>query len=258
MTAAVTLVVFLIFSTLVLSFFVLPVNAAIMPFYSETVDSGVRTGQYSSIAVDSSNNPCVSYYQVGSSQGSGSLKYAKWSGTAWNIQTVDSVGDVGDFCSLALDSNNNPGISFYDRNAADLMYAKWNGTAWNIQTVDASGGTYTSLAFDSNNNPQISYFTGSLKYAKWTGTTWNIQTVDQTVSFGGLSSLAIDSSNNPQISYLNFTKGFTNYDLKCAKLTGTTWSIQTVASGRLQLILLFLFVPSTYIQAITRELPIMI
>jgi hypothetical protein len=124
-------------------------------------------------------------------------------GTAWNIETVDSAANVGTFSSLALDSNNDPHISYRDSLNHDLKYAKWTGTNWSTETVDSAGdvGRYSSLALDSNNDPHISYHdytNGDLKYAKWTGTNWNIQTV---TTSGSHCSLALDPSYNPHISY---------------------------------------------------------
>ena len=97
-----------------------------------------------------------------------SVSYA---GTVWNIETVDSTGDVGWYLSLAFDSGGNPCISYLDYTNGDLKYAKWTGSSWNIQTVDSTGdvGKYSSLAFDSGGNPCISYYgvtNGDLKYAR--------------------------------------------------------------------------------------------
>ena len=78
-------------------------------------------GEYTSLALDSSGNPHISYYQSG--DGWGSLEYASWDGSTWNIETVDSSGDVGQDHSLALDSSGNPHISYYDADNGTLKYA---------------------------------------------------------------------------------------------------------------------------------------
>ena len=199
----------------------------------ETVDSGylgAPIGEYSSIALDSNDNPHISYY-AGSPDND--LKYAKWDGSGWNIETVDSADDVGWCTSLALDGSDNPRISYYDYTNHDLKYAKWDGSGWNIEMVDSDGGVgwCTSLALDSSDNPHISYMDDTnydLKYAKWDGSSWNIETVDSDGFAGWYSSIALDSSDNPHISYYDHTN---YYDLNYAKWDGSSWNIEAVDSA---------------------------
>ena len=77
----------------------------------------------------------------------------------WHIETVDSYGYVGSHTSLALDSSDNPHISYWDYTNRDLKYAAWNGASWEIETVDSYGdvGWHSSLALDSNGYPHILY-----------------------------------------------------------------------------------------------------
>jgi hypothetical protein len=169
---------------------------------------------YPSIAVDSLDRPHISYYDYTNRD----LKYARWTGSIWINETIDSDGDVGVTPSIALDSDDNPHISYRDATNADLKYARWNGTAWNIETVDSNGnvGEYTSIALDSNDYPHISYKDGlndDLKYARWTGSVWAIESVDTANAVGAYCSIALDSGDHPHISYWDNT----NSNLKYAR-----------------------------------------
>jgi hypothetical protein len=148
---------------------------------------------------------------------------------AGTIKTIDSLGNVGKYSSLALDDEGNPHVSYHDVTNNDLKYAYCDGSTWYVETVDYLKwfGLYTSLALDSDGNPGISYYDNwdsDLKYASRNGTAWNTQIVDS--DGGGFTSLAIDSYSNPHISYFS---GAT-CDLKYATWNGSSWRIQTVDS----------------------------
>ena len=117
--------------------------------------------------MDAELNPHISYYD----QDNGDLKYAHWTGQKWEIQSVETAGDVGQYTSLALDEQGQPHISYYDASLGDLKYAFWDGKSWVIFTVDSPGnvGKFSSLALDPVGRPCISYYdetSGDLKYAQ--------------------------------------------------------------------------------------------
>jgi hypothetical protein len=125
----------------------------------QVVDTPGVVGDFNAIAVDDSVSPPVlhiSYYDATN----GDLKYAKRTGAAsWQIDVVDSAGDVGQYTSLALDAGGNPHISYYDVSNQDLKYAYRDASGWHTQTVDSAGdvGLFTSLALDADGGAHISY-----------------------------------------------------------------------------------------------------
>jgi hypothetical protein len=122
----------------------------------ERIDSVGRVGGSTSIALNNSDKPHISYYD----QTNGDLKLANWTDNDWNIETVDAAGDVGGYTSMAIDRDDNPHISYQDISLRDLKYARWTGSSWDIEVVDsvASVGWESSLALDHNDHPHISYF----------------------------------------------------------------------------------------------------
>ncbi|MFQ6060222.1 MAG: fibronectin type III domain-containing protein [Thermoplasmata archaeon] len=149
---------------------------------------------------------------------------------SWNIHTVDSVGNVGEYTSIAVDSEGNPHISYWDRDNWALKYACWNGSAWNITTVDSSSqtGLYSSIALDSNDRPHIAYFNqgeASVMHANWTGSSWNIERVEW--NWSAFVSIDIDGLDNPHVSWYDSSVKALRY----AHWTGSSWNIETVESG---------------------------
>jgi len=153
----------------------------------------------------------------------------------WDIDIVDSIGNVAQYTSIAVDSNDNPHIAYCDTTNGeyDLMYANKIGSFWNIEPVETAGktGLYASLALDTSNNPHISYQdgpNGDLKYAVKVGGVWNTEIVDSVGNVGWYTSLVLDSSNNPHISYHDATKALLKYT---TKINGS-WIFETVGDGK--------------------------
>ncbi|MBU0497565.1 MAG: PKD domain-containing protein, partial [Candidatus Thermoplasmatota archaeon] len=123
-----------------------------------------------SLALDSNSQPHICYHDWVNRV----LKYAKWTGSSWSVEIVDSSGLAGMYPSIALDTNDKPHISHYEGDNNDLRYSWWDGSSWHNENVDTTGavGHFSSLSLDSYNQPHISYYditNGDLKYAKYTG-----------------------------------------------------------------------------------------
>ncbi len=191
----------------------------------ETVDSragGGRIGLFSSIAAGPTGTVHISYYDKYASVDAFGypdpvydLKYATKNDTGiWVTETVDSLGDVGQYTSIAVDSGSNVHISYFDAANKALKYARKDGATgqWTKLTIDkGSVGAYTSLKLDSIGNVHISYFddvNGDLKYATNAhgGGRWGRDVVDNAGYVGSHSSIAVEVTSdgtvgNVHISY---------------------------------------------------------
>ncbi|MCW4005464.1 MAG: BNR repeat-containing protein [Candidatus Bathyarchaeota archaeon] len=162
--------------------------------------------------------------------------------TTWTAETVDPIRYTSQTqTSIAIDSNDNPHIVYRDYNNGDLKYAHWNGTTWDIETVDSTGQYANDcvIALDPDDNPHIVYDAdsgGILKYAYWNGTLWNLDEIDADpyIRYDSYD-MAVDAEGNPHIScYCSayvFPPGITEYELRYATKSNSTWVIQTVDSA---------------------------
>ena len=182
---------------------------------NDLVDASSGVGKYASLALDSNGSPYISYNDATNKD----LKYAHWTGSNWDVQTLDygSTSYFGTFTSIVVDSNNNPGISYlgYDYNYTlskyvyDLNYTHLNNTYWNDLILDSSENIsgFISMGLDPDNHPHISYYDDAtnknLKYVQYTGSTWFQITFDLPDDTGKYSSLAVDEDSNTYISYLD-------------------------------------------------------
>jgi fibronectin type 3 domain-containing protein len=192
----------------------------------QTLDSYGDVGRFTSIALDSSENPHIAYFN--NTIYPGDLKYANWTGSKWNIMNVDFGNlDVGEYISLALDSNYIPHVAYKRRRSSYLRYANKTGGTWNWDIAANIGGAYTSIVMDGDDLPHISYMRNhsfTLRYVHWNGSEWNIQEVDGSNNVGKFSSIALNESDYPRIAYYDEW----NSNLKYAEWTGSIWAVSFV------------------------------
>ncbi|MFZ1241286.1 MAG: hypothetical protein WAV66_18300, partial [Anaerolineae bacterium] len=169
--------------------------------------------------IDSADVVQIGYYD----SNNGDLKVARGKvGFPWNIQVVDSAGDVGGYVSLAVDMLGNPHLAYYDWTQYTLKYAHLAGTSWVVTTVADTGLVgFAALALDSRNAPLVAYYDDNahnLKVGQLRGGSWDINILDGAGEVGRYVALALDQSNTAYAAYYDTTNG----DLKVAQGTPAT------------------------------------
>jgi hypothetical protein len=192
------------------------------------VDTVGDVGMFNSLALDSKGLPHISYYKVkGTSGDKGDLLHAYWNVTASKFvtETVDfGKNDVGWYSSMAIDSADQPYISYYDVTNSNLVFAyKSIINVWITETVDSVGevGLFSTLAFDKLDRPNIAYYdatNGNLKYAIKSGGNWYTYSLSTPDIDGLYSSMAMDKTPTPDVAHICY------YDVTRGNLMYVTWS----------------------------------
>jgi hypothetical protein len=196
-------------------------------WFTMNLDRGLG-GFSSQIAVDSHLNPHICYAPR-------ILKYAHFDGKQWQIQEIDKGGGLVSYtCSIKIDKEDRPRISWYVESGVFLRYAELKEGTWFARTLDFEGlpGKWNSLALDASGNPHIAYIDfpqGQLRYTDFDGKSWNRTIVDapgrkqgDVFMRGFGASLIFDRSGAPNAVYYDLES------LKLARYSDAKWNISTV------------------------------
>lgn len=149
---------------------------------------------------------------------------------SWTNDVVDSYGDVGQYCSLAMDPDGSSlEISYYNASTGDLKIATGGGP-WNSNTMYSPGdvGLYTSQLRNNSVSYICFYNATSTELHYGTSLGWG-EVVDSYGDVGQYASLALNPATGTlAISYYNASSG----DLKVAvNASGSGWINKTIDSA---------------------------
>jgi len=194
----------------------------------------VVPGSFSSLALDASGRPAISYFQRW-----GSLLYCqRWDGVEWIKDLVDWGADSGWANSLDLDNIGEPHLSYYssaENGGGAIQHAYRSGGAWFTETITTTYvPTYpdseydTSLALDSQDRAHVSfwyseYYSDGLYYGYQSGETWQKEMIADDAD--GPNDLALDQSDRPHVAFVD------NHTLKYASRVAGVWAIDDVAGS---------------------------
>ena len=196
----------------------------------ETVDPS-GAGKSSSLKIDKDGNAHICYIGAPGA----SLKYGFWDHLLkrWFLMVIANDANA---CSLALDSKQNPHISYADYGSGEgskLRYASWDGTAWKKQAIPLNSEVitaYSSIGLDLNDYPSLAFyeyrgprgtaFKIRLRNVMWNGKYWDVRTIDGQEGSGKVNNMAVDSQGRFHLAYANVASG----EMRYAYWNGKSWS----------------------------------
>lgn len=218
-------------------------------YQCDIVDYGEGMGKYASLALDSSDQPHIAYYDGDND----ALMYAHYSGSWLTRRIIPASSSSGKYASLVVDVNNGdlPHIAHYDSSTGMLEYAVYVGgnegncgmsnvlkLEWQCDDIDNVGISTdpkgVSISVDGSGYPIIAYQSGGsgLKVARPVAAlglligncgpsnlfySWQCETLNLGFGFGqgDYMSLALNSAGLSTIAYYGNVTGSIG-DLKVA------------------------------------------
>jgi len=188
------------------------------------IDFDPHAGFYCDLAVDDAGRPHVVYATVeGGYDGIDfatddyivdDLKYARYDGEQWRLDTIDTYGNVGTWPSICVDATGAAHVSYGGEHR--IKYAVHREGTWTIRVVDEGEDvqTYTSLSLAGDGTPWVAYCRGrNLWLAHWSGSKWERELVDDSANVGAHCAIAIDPVGTLHIAYTDWQ----HRDLKYAR-----------------------------------------
>jgi hypothetical protein len=202
----------------------------------DSVDALGAPAKYTSLKVDNLGNVHVAY--VLDDQNRYLLRYALWDHSLkrWFAMTVDH--NVGT-CSLTLDSNQHPHISYTEFAGGRLKYGHWDGAQWKTEVLPINAENisyYHSIALTPDGRPSISFyeyegardsgFRIRLRNVMWGGAIWELRTVDSQPGSGKFNAMAADRQGHLHLVYANVSAG--TGSIRYAFWDGKSWKTEII------------------------------
>lgn len=203
---------------------------------SASVDALGTPVKYTSLKIDGLGNVHVAYVLDDGNRYP--LRYAFWDHSLrhWFAMTVDQ--NVGS-CSLTLDSQRHPHISYTEFAGGHLKYAHWDGAKWETEVLPINAEVinyYNAIALTPDDHPNISFyeyrgpkdsdFKIRMRTVMWDGKYWGLRTVDGLEGSGKFNAMVADLQGHLHLAYANVSAG--TGSIRYAVWDGKSWSTEVV------------------------------
>jgi len=167
--------------------------------------SGATPGP-TSIAVDSTNTPHISFTLQGAD--TGYLYYATNASGLWTESIIANSAIGNSASSIIVDATNRIYISYSKSQPFQLSIAYYDLNNWSISSIEDQDwiGGDTSIARDKADGLHIGYCDfNDLKYATNVSGSWSTYFIDSVGDVGSYNSIAVDSFGKAHIVYYDST-----------------------------------------------------
>ncbi len=165
-----------------------------------------------SIAVTAGGVPHILYMEEKTRHvGSGEETITEVSHLTWNLadgwvsSIIDSAVGRGWNNIIKLDQNEDPHVSYMDREQGGARYATRAGNSWVIETVDPIWGHSNALSLDNTGQPHITYLRNDpyqVRYTRKVRGEWTTSIV--ATEAAGSTGLAVDARGAVHITFHDF------------------------------------------------------
>ncbi len=209
-----------------------------MSWTSEGVNHLGHDGWDGDITFDDAGNPHIASIDPISPGSGAGIEYNYHNGSTWENEIIGSSSlQYKNAVSIALDSIEDPHISYYDDVNPKLIHAYKKSGSWTLEGVDSIGdpGRFSYLLLNDNSEPYISYInnTGAdsaeVKLAYKSGSSWLYEVIDTmtNISWSSLArkstALQFDLSGDIHIAYCD-----RNYVKIAHRTAPGIWAIDTI------------------------------
>ncbi len=180
-------------------------------WYYYVVDNSGNVGTDITLVYDSNNLPHIAYREI---SGQYYVKYAKYTGTNWEIYFVDNRQFLGyGRVSMDLDDFNVPNIIYHTNDGQELWHAYLDGQTWRNSFVDV---TYTLWRYeidakvDHQGKVHMCYerrypeYPDKISYAFFQNSSYTAGIVIDNGLTGKWNDLCLDNLQRPCVAYFDF------------------------------------------------------
>ena len=172
--------------------------------------------RYSSLAYDGSGNPGIAFSDdVNGDNQLDTLKLARWNGTSWTVQVVETgVNGYGVHSSLVFDSDGNPAITHVSGGV--VRFVRWTGSSWAPAETNVTGSN-ASLLYN-NGSFHVSYTLSDNTVNVATRDAAGVWTTEP-VAFGDrprwLVPMALSPCGTPSVAFSTSPNNDVRFSTKC-------------------------------------------